>query len=572
MYKTGQWNLNDISPKDIDSEIKEINNKTSLLVKKRKLLTNNISPNQFMGFVKEIEQLKLQTGKLSSYVTLKFTEDSSNQQAVADMSKVDNALTKVNNELLFFGLWFKDLPEKHAQELIKASKKYRYHFEQIRKTKPYALKEREEQIINIKDISGTSALNNVYNILTSQFKYKFKGKNISQEELTALVRDPSAEVRKEAYTILLNKYKNYKDVLGEIYKSIITDWREESINLRGYKNPINVRNIANDIPDEAVKVLLKVSEKNQHLFHQFFEIKRKKLGLKQMTRFDLYAPIKQKKEKKIPYDQAMKLVLEVFNKFSPRFKEGALEIIKANHIHSQIQANKQSGAFCFSVNAKLPPYVLWNYTGMLRDVSTIAHELGHGIHHILAKDHTEFTFHSCLPLAETASIFSEMILSEELKKRDSLKAKELMFFKLDDLYASIIRQVGFVSFEKKAHQMMEEGRTIEEMSSVYLKDLKKQLGKVEVDKLFANEWSYIPHIFHTPFYCYAYAFGNLLTLALYEMYKEGTLSADDIIKMLAKGGSESPIDITKAVGVDICSEEFWQKGFDSIKRMIEEIE
>jgi len=204
-------------------------------------------------------------------------------------------------------------------------------------------------------------------------------------------------------------------------------------------------------------------------------------------------------------------------------------------------------------------------------VSTLAHELGHGVHMTLSQKQTEFTMDACLPLAEAASIFSEMLLSEQMMKLNPRAAKQMIFTKLDDLYASIIRQAGFIEFEKKAHEMIKDGRTTDEISAVYLTDLRKQLGpKVIVDDLFAYEWAYIPHIFHTPFYCYAYAFGNLLTLALYEMYKEkGPAFAERIVEMLSKGGSESPVEITKAIGVDITSELFWQKGFEAIKQMID---
>ena len=207
-------------------------------------------------------------------------------------------------------------------------------------------------------------------------------------------------------------------------------------------------------------------------------------------------------------------------------------------------------------------------------MSTIAHELGHGVHYILASKQTEFTHDASLPLAETASIFAEMLLTEKMMKEDPARAKELLYFKLEDIYASVIRQAGFVMFEKKAHEMIAEGKTIDELNITYLSNLKKQLGsKVQVDPIFAYEWTYIPHIFHTPFYCYAYAFGNLLVLSLWEMYQEkGPLFAEKIIEMLAKGSSQSPIEITKAIGVDICSEEFWQKGFEVIEKMIKEVE
>ncbi|MBU0457173.1 MAG: M3 family oligoendopeptidase [Nanoarchaeota archaeon] len=573
-YNISSWDLVEINPYNIDKIFKDIKEKANLIERKKKILDENISIKDFIGLIKEFEELTIVNSKLGVYAHLRFAEDSSNQEISALVSKVETFLTKINNKLLFFSLWFKDLPEKKVNELIKSSGNYHYFLESLRKKKPYTLKENEEKIINIKDINGSSALNSVYDILTSQFEFDFEGKKINQNELLIHVRDPSPKTRELAYNTLFNRYKQYKDVIGEIYKNLVNDWREECIHLRGYKNPINVRNIANDIPDKAVEVMLKVCEKNQSLFHRFFEVKRKKLGLKKLRRYDLYAPLRKEKEEKVSYDDAVKLVLNAFEGFSKEFHQEALNIINSNHVHSKLQKNKNNGAFCCSVTAKMNPYVLLNYTGTLRDVSTLAHELGHGIHHNLAREQTEFTFSSTLPLAETASIFSEMLLSELLLEKYPQKAKELIFAKLDDLYASIIRQAGFVRFEKKAHQMMEEGKTIQEMSEVYLTDLKKQLGgKVEVDEIFAYEWCYISHIFHTPFYCYAYAFGNLLTLALYEMYKEkGKEFIPKIIELLSKGGSESPLDLTKAIGIDITSEEFWQKGFDLIKKMIENVE
>ncbi len=573
-HELSAWSLAEIKPADLEAAFQEIEKKTSLIEKQRSLLTEKISPEQFITLLQKVEELHILTCKLGIYAQLWSAEDSSDQDANALSSRVETFLTKVNNRVLFFNLWFKSLSDAKASQLILANGKYGYFLERIRKTKPYTLQENEEKIINIKDLAGISALNSIYNILGSQFRFQFAGKNIGQEELLTYARHPSPKKREAAYRTLLSKYQEHKDLIGEIYKNIINDWREENIPLRRYKNPINVRNIANDIPDKAVEALLKVCQRNQPLFHRFFELKQKKLGLKKLRRFDLYAPLQKKKEAKISYHDAVLMVLDTFRNFSPEFHREALNIINAGHIHSRLQKNKDTGAFCCSVTAKLNPYVLLNYSGTLRDVSTLAHELGHGIHHNLARNQTEFTNHSALPLAETASIFAEMLLSERLQEKYPQRAKELLFTKLDELYASIIRQAGFVSFEIKAHQMMEEGKTIEEMSKVYLQDLRRQLGsEVDVDEIFAYEWCYIPHIFHTPFYCYAYAFGNLLTLALYENYKEkGASFAPKIVGMLAKGGSESPVDIAKAVGVDITSEEFWQKGFDVIQEMLKKAE
>lgn len=570
-YKPSSWDLTAIAPKSIVGVRELIENKTKQIETQRKLLTKNITAKVFMSIVKKVELLRQEIEKLAVYVHLRFCEDSNNQKAVAEMSQVELFLTRISNRLLFLTHWFKELPDKKAKRLINISGKYQYYFETLRRNKKFTLDEKEEKIISIKDATGSSALNNIYNMLTSDFIYNFHGKKRTQEEMVTFVRSRNPKVREAAYRALLAPYQQNKTIIGEIYKNIIHDWKEENVVLRGYKSPINVRNEVNDIPDKAVEALLKACEKNQNLFHQFFEIKRKKLGLKKLRRFDLYAPITEEKEL-ISYDKAVKLVLETFEEFSPKFKESAEKIIKSNHVHSKVQKGKRNGAFCCPATLKFPPYVLLSYTGKYRDVSTLAHELGHGVHMILSQKQTEFTMDACLPLAETASIFSEMLLSEKVMKDNPKAAKAMMFTKLDDLYASIIRQTGFVNFEIKAHQMMNDGKTVDEMSKVYLDDLKRQLGPVEVADIFAYEWAYIPHIFHTPFYCYAYTFGNLLTLALYEMYKEDKSFSEKIVYMLAKGGSASPLEITQEMGIDINSEKFWQKGFDVIKEMIQEIE
>lgn len=567
-YKLSGWDLSDLEE---GKDMRRIERMTSKLEKTK--LSNSISPKSFMALVKELEELDRITSKLACYAEIHVAEDSSNQEAAAMRAKVDTFLTKMGNRLLFIDHWFKDLPDKKAKELIDASGKYRYYFEQLRKFKRYTLKENEEKIINIKDVTGSSALNNVYDTLTSQWDYLVEGRKVTQHELLKLVRSKSAKTREATYKALLSKYKRHKDVIGEIYRNLVNDWREENVHLRGYKDPINVRNIVNDIPDKAVEALLKTCKKNEHLFHRLFELKRKKLGLDKMRRFDLYADVERRKQD-IPYDEAVSMVLDTFNEFSPLFKDAALKVIKAHHVHSKVQKNKYNGAFCISPSTTVVPYVLLSYTGTSRDVSTLAHELGHAIHSVFASGQTEMTHHAALPLAETASVFAELILSDNLMKRYPDQAKDMLFTKLDEIYQTIIRQANLVLFEQKAHSMMEQGKTVQEISDVYIQDLRRQLGsKVDVHSLFAFEWCFIPHIFHTPFYCYSYAFGNLLVLALYERYRqEGPSFVPKMIDLLSKGGSESPLDITKAVGVDINSEKFWQGGFDVIKGMIDKLE
>ena len=573
VYKEGTWDLSALKMGGVESQLHAVEKKVRNLESKRKILSPTIKPTVFLSLLREFEELRKHIEKFASYYHLKQCEDVSDQAMLAASSKIETTLTEYGNRLLFFSFWFKDLSKHKAQELIKASGKYHYYLETIRKTKRYTLSEKEEKIINTKDVTGGSALNTLYELTTSHFEYVVEGKKYTQEELVTFVRSSSPNVRENTYRTLLSPYKKHVDVLGEIYKNIALDWRAEQINLRGYKTPIQVRNIDNDLPDKAVDTLLKVCERNEKLFHHFFDIKRRKLGLKKLRRFDIYAPLHEEKAK-ISYDSAIKLVLETFDGFSSEFGTAARKIIDGNHIHSSIGPKKRSGAFCSTVSTDITPYVLLSYTSKYRDVSTLAHELGHGVHSVLSSGQTEFTHSACLPLAETASEFSEMLLAQKVRSINPTMASQMMFTHLDDIYATIIRQAGFVRFEIMAHEMIKEGKTFEEISVKYLAMLRAQLGPhVEVDELFSYEWLYIPHIFHTPFYCYAYAFGNLLTLALYEMYQEkGQMMVGKIITMLSTGGSEAPLKVSKELGVDICSEAFWQKGFDSIAKMIKEIE
>ncbi|MEK6904309.1 MAG: M3 family metallopeptidase, partial [Nanoarchaeota archaeon] len=291
--------------------------------------------------------------------------------------------------------------------------------------------------------------------------------------------------------------------------------------------------------------------------------------------YDIYAPVAGR-EKKYSYSEGTKLVLDCYKDFSPETARLALRVLSEKHIDSVVDDGKMSGAFCYGVTPNITPYVLVNYTGKERDVMTLAHELGHAIHDLLSSKNSILMFHPPLILAETASIFGEMIVTEKLlgDARSRKEKTALLTSKLDDIYASIIRKAFFVMFEQDAHKAADEGATVDELSGIYLKNLKEQFGNsVKISDDFRSEWMYIPHIYHTPFYCYAYSFGNLLTLALYKMYKEqGKKFVPKYLKFLSYGGSKKPAKIGKELGINFEDARFWQKGFDMVKDMIDGLE
>jgi oligoendopeptidase F len=388
-------------------------------------------------------------------------------------------------------------------------------------------------------------------------------------------RHHDPKLRAAIYQELYRVYGDDGPILGQIYQTIVRDWSNENIDLRNYQSPISVRNLGNDVPDQAVDALLAVCEKNAPVFQRFFELKARWLKIDQLRRYDIYAPVAQS-DKTYDFQAAVDMVLDAFQNFDPRVAELAEGIIADGHVDSEIRKGKRGGAFCWSVDKDLSPWVLLNYQGTADSVATMAHELGHGIHALLAQDHSVFTYHSSLPLAENASTFGEMLLIDRLLSQESDPSvrRDILFKQVDDAYATIMRQSFFALFEREAHKMVDEGAIINDLSEMYLKNLANQFGDaVSISDEFRWEWVSIPHFYHTPFYVYAYAFGQLLVLSLYQRFQEeGESFKPGYIRILESGGSQSPADILSKAGIDISSQAFWQGGFDVIDGMVKELE
>lgn len=567
------WNLADIyNPKERDKLIAGVKKQVAQFKDKRKLLTEKITPSDFMSLVKEYEKIGEVSAKLNAFAGLWQSENTSDPDANAHELTIHQLSADLGNEVLFFSLWFAKLDDKVALPIIKNAGKYQYYLERVRADRPFLLAEKEEQIINQKNVFGISAVTKLYDIFTGAFTFEFEGKQLTQEEINQFKENKDRKKRMAAYDLVLGRYGKEESVLGEIYKSIVGDWGAEQVKLRGFKSPIGVRNHSNDVPDKAVEALLAVVKKNVKLFQDYFALKAKLLNLKDFDRYDLYVPMKES-DRSFSYEESKKITLETYKQFDEKAHAMASKIFQEGHVHSDIVKGKRSGAFCYSVTNNITPYVLLNHVGKQKDVFTMMHEFGHGIHSLAAHDQTNFTFHSALPMAETASIFGEMLLAQRLLKEGGKDDKIAVLVRLlDNQYASIIRQAYFVLFEIAAHEAVQKGATVPELNKIYMNNLKEQFGKIKVGDVFQHEWKYIPHIYHTPFYCYAYAFGNLLTLALYRMYeKEGKAFVPKYLKLLSYGGSKAPAEMLKELNVNIESESFWQQGFDLIKEELDEL-
>jgi oligoendopeptidase F len=496
--------------------------------------------------------------KIYTFAGLYFSEDTQNQVAQNLMSRVEQFVAEMSNRILFFNLWWKALPEAKAKELVAGSGDYAYWLEAMRLFIPHTLSEAEEKIINIKNVTGQSALKMVYSSLTNRYVFKLEVdgemKELTRGELMMYVRTADPDHRARAYQELYKVYGDDGSLLGQIYQTLVRDWRNEQVNLRKHASPIAARNLINDIPDAVVDTLLDVCQKNAKVFQRFFQLKARLIGLDKLRRYDIYAPVV-KSDKTYPFAEGTKMVLDAYQAFDPKFAEMAERVFSQNHLDSEVRKGKRGGAFCWPSSPDLTPWVMLNYQGKADDVSTMAHELGHAVHSMLAADHSIFTFHSNLPLAETASTFGEMVLVDHMLKHETDESvrRDILFGQVDGAYATIMRQAYFALFERQAHEMIQKGASVDELAEAYLQNLKDQFGDaVDVSDEFKWEWVSIPHIYDVPFYVYAYTFGQLLVLSLYQQYKqEGESFIPRYTKILSTGGSKAPVQVLSEAGIDI---------------------
>jgi len=538
-----------------------------------------MSADDFLIVIRQLEAISHISRLIGEFASLSFSGNTQDQAIQAFQSNVDNRMAQISNRTLFFSLWWKGLDDAAAERLMAASGDYCYWLEEMRHFKPHTLTEPEEKIINIKDVTGAIATVNLYTTLTNRYTFKLEVegevKQLTRGELMVYARHYDPALRAAAYQELYRVYGQDGAILGQMYQTLARDWHNENQDLRHFSSPLAVRNLSNDIPDDIVDTLLGVCRDNASVYQRFFRLKSRWLQMERLRRYDIYAPVV-KTEKVYGFNDAAEMVFDAFQRFEPRVAELARRVVERDHLDSEVRPGKESGAFCASAVPDFTPWVLVNYQGKPDDVATLAHELGHAVHAQLAGEHSLFTFHSSLPLAETASTFGEMVLLDYLLERetDASVRQTLLFRQVDDTYGNVMRQAQFAIFERQAHDMIQQGSTVDEISRAYLENLHKQFGDaVDVSDEFRWEWVSIPHFYFAPFYVYAYTFGQLLVLSLYQQYKvEGKAFIPRYLSLLSAGGSKSPEKILSDAGINMHNASFWQGGFDVIKGLVEQLE
>jgi oligoendopeptidase F len=582
-YTQTQWSLAPLFPSveshEVRQAVDELKAQVSAFESNRSRLKPEISTEDFFDIVRSLETISHLGYRLYGFAGLSFSADTQDQGIMAFLGQVEQLMAELQNRILYFSLWWKDLDDQNAARLMAEAGDYRYWLEEMRHFKPHTLSEAEEKIINIKNVTGSSALSNLYDTITNRYVFKLEVdgeiKELTRGELMVYARSSDADLRARAYQELYRVYGEEGSILGQVYQTLVRDWRNEQVELRKFASPISARNLANDIPDQVVDTLLQVCERNAPLYHLYFRLKARWLGMDRLRRYDIYATIAES-EKTYPFGDAAEMVLESLQDFEPQVAGLARRVFDEQRLDSEVRKGKRGGAFCSTVVPDMTPWVMLNYQGRADDVATMAHELGHAIHSMLAAHHNLFTFHPCLPLAETASTFAEMVLIDKLlsNERDEAVRRDLLFRQMDDAYATIMRQAFFALFERQAHEMVLHGASVDDLSTAYMDNLGQQFGNaVEVSDEFRWEWISIPHIYQVPFYVYAYTFGQLLVLSLYQQYKsEGDSFKPRYLRILAAGGSEAPGRVLSEAGIDITSAEFWQGGFDVLSATLDEIE
>jgi oligoendopeptidase F len=563
----------DLTIKDCHARAERFADRFRALIQDRETLTAE----SLLQGLRELEIIYESLGRVGSYAGLLYAADTAKPEYQDLTQRVEQRSTEVRNLLLFFELEWLKFDDTIASRLMAdpTLAAYRHYLISLRRYRPHTLTELEEKVINDRDNTGRNAFGRLFSEITSSLTFSFEKQgekaDLNLSQILSLLHEHDRGLRQSAMETLYNGLSQHGQVLTFIYDTLIQDQLTMD-RLRSYPDPMAQRHLFNEIDGAAVKTMMAVVEENYGLAHDYFRLKAKLLTLPRLALYDQYAPVG-KEVKPFPYHQARQVILAAFDAFDPKFRQIAAEFFDKNWIDAEIRKGKRGGAFCASPSPQLHPYILCNYDDNLRDVMTVAHELGHGLHGCLSRKQNYFNYDTPLTTAETASVFGEMLVFDYLLARQTAPQVQIALLagKLEDIFATVFRQNVLTRFEELAFAARKEKRlTPEALGNLWLEANGKYYGNaVEMPDGYRWGWSYIPHFIHSRFYCYSYVFGQLLVLALYRMYKdEGKTFVPKYLALLEAGGSDSPEALLKPLGVDIHDARFWRKGFEEIKELV----
>jgi len=505
-------------------------------------------PERLLAAVKELEDLEADLRRVGVYADLLYATDTGRAECRALKERVELQGTEIGNTILFFDLEWMELSEEAAERLMAdpVLTGYRHYLHCLRRFRPHRLSEPEERLLNERDNTGRRAFARLFTECTTALCFPVERdgttQHLTMSEVLALAHHPDRDLRRRGLESLYGVLGANALVLTSVYDTLLLDHLTLD-RLRRYPTPMTERHLANEIDPEAVERMMAVAETNYGLARRYFALKARLLGLPRLALYDQYAPVGDALPT-CPYPEGQRTILEAFQSFAPLFRDIAQRFFEGHWIDAEVRQGKVGGAFCASVTPDLHPYILCNYTDNLRDVMTVAHELGHGLHGYLARKQSLFNAETPLTMAETASVFCEAVVFDHLVRTQADPGVRLALVcgKIEETFATVFRQTVLTRFEQAVFERRTEGRlTAETICSAWLAANRSYYGDaVELADGYRWGWSYISHFIHSRFYCYSYVFGELLVLSLYRRYKEEVASFVPRYVVLLEGGARTP--------------------------------
>lgn len=567
------------SPDDpaIQHDLTEVQAAAGRFAERYRGRVGSLSAAELAEALQALESIYEKMGRLSAYSSLHWTTNTADPVRGALMQRINEADSQMDQTLLFFTLEWTQLSDEAAQIADDpALSRYRHYLHKQRRYRPHLLSEPEEKILNEKAVTGRQAWARFFEETVSSLRYEWEGQQVPQAVVLRQLYAPEREVRKRAADSVTAGLRPHVRTLSYIFNTLLADKASED-RLRKYPTWLSARNLSNETTDEAVQALVNAVTGRYDIVQRYYTIKRRLLGLDELFDYDRYAVLPSA-ETRYTWDAARQIVLDAFGAFAPRMADVARQFFDQNWIHAPVVPNKTGGAFSHPTVPSAHPFILLNYTGTVRDVMTLAHELGHGVHQYLSRPHGFFGAYTPLTTAEMASVFGEMLVFNDLMARESDPSARLAMLasKIEDTFATVFRQISMNRFEDAIHTARrQEGElSVERFNEFWLQTQRAMFGQsLTLREDYGIWWSYIPHFIRTPGYVYAYAFGELLVLALFSQYKqEGAAFAPRYLEVLSSGGSDSPERILAKVGVDLTDPNFWQQGLQIIDDMVSDLE
>ena len=533
------------------------------------------------GAIEKYQEIEEKIGKLATFAYLNYAQSLAKEENIAFFQNISEKIRDLSGNLLFFNLKINKIEQNGFDAMINSSKKlakFASYLRDVRVFKKYQLDENLEKLFLEKSITGAGAWNRLFDETVNNLSFEIDGEKLNSSQIFDLMSSKDRLKRQKAGIEIGRVLKENSKIFAFITNILAKD-KEISDKWRGFERPISSRNLSNFIEDEVVDCLIDTVKKNYiNISHRYYKLKAKIVGVEKMQFWDRNAPLPDDSDSKISWSEAQKIVLDCYGNFHPKMAEIGAKFFDNNWIDAKVVDGKDSGAFSHPCVPSVHPYILMNYQGKVRDVATLAHELGHGIHQYLSADQGYLMADTPLTLAETASVFGEQLAFRAIldKQKDKDKKKIIIAGKVEDMINTVIRQIAFLEFERKIHDERKNGEIpLDKICDIWMEVQRDSLGDIfEYDECYKYFWSYIPHFIHSPFYVYSYAFGDCLVNALYGVYQEGRIAnfEEKYLTMLKAGGTLHHKELLAPFGLDAANKDFWQKGLDVISQFIDEIE